>query len=81
MLFLAVVSIFIMTFFALIGLVLSIVYTVDSTVDWRYILGSVLFALFLILTQVVTHIMHGRCIYPLYLISSLGLALFFYLFL
>jgi len=81
MLFLAVVSIFIMTFFALIGLVLSIVYTVDSTIDWRYILGSVLFALFLILTQVVTHIMHGRCMYPIYLISSLGLALFFYLFL
>lgn len=75
------VSLFISLICAGIGVVISIIYSPDSSIDWKYVLGSVLFALFLIISQFIAHLNHSRPMFPLYLVSSVGLAVFFYSFL
>jgi hypothetical protein len=75
------VSLFLSLICAGIGVVISVLYSPDSSIGWGYILGSVLFALFLIVSQFITHVNHSRPMFPLYLISSISLAVFFYSFL
>ncbi len=75
------ISLFVSTICAGIGVVMSVLYTADSTIEWQFIIGSVLFAMILILTQFITHMNHSRPMFPLYLLSSFGLAVFFYSFL
>jgi hypothetical protein len=75
------VSVFVSLLCSGIGLAASFVYSPDSSVHLAYIFGSIAFALFLIITQIVTHVNHSRPMLPLYLVSVLGLAVFFYSFL
>ncbi len=74
------VSIFFMVIFAWIGLIMSIIYTPDSSIRLVFILSAVGSSFFIIAGQFLTHANHSKPMFPLYLLSSMGLALFFYMF-
>ena len=80
LIFFSIVSLFSMAIFAWIGLTMSIIYTPDSSIRLVFILSAVGYSFFILAGQFVAHANHSRSMFSIYLFSSLGLALFFYMF-
>jgi hypothetical protein len=78
--FFTIVSVFTSVICGFIGVVLSYIYTPDSTLSIWYILGGIGFGISLFVLQLVTHMNHSKKMMIFYLFGSLGLAVFFYMF-
>lgn len=65
--------------FLYVGTVASLTYSPDSSVHWPYLAVSVLLTLFMMVSQIVTHMDHSPYLRPLYLTSSVLMGAFAYL--
>lgn len=81
LIFFSIVSVMTSLLCGFIGVILSLIYTPGSTISIWFILGGIGFGFLLFVLQLVTHIYHSRPMMPLYLAGSIGLAVFFYMFL
>jgi predicted MPP superfamily phosphohydrolase len=81
LLFFVIVSFILIIFFGGIGAVISIVYSPTSGIEPIYPISAIIFAFLLLAGQFIAHANHSKPMLPIYLASSLGLAVFFYMFL
>lgn len=78
MVFSTVITTISLLFFLFVGAVASIVISPDHSLHWPYLAATIGLTLFMMVSQIVTHIDHSTYMRPLYLASSVVMGAFMY---
>ncbi len=66
-------------FFIYVGVIASLTFSPDNSVHWPYLAAAVLLTLFIMVSQIISHMDHRAYIRPLYLASSVLMGAFAYM--
>jgi len=81
LMFLGIMSAMVLTTSVLIGTVYSLIFTPEMKVKWFWIVGVMLFSLYVLIVEFFAYVHHKKWIFPFYALSATFMGAFYYMFL